>query len=125
MRPLLQRRGDAASRTENVLGRQNFDHRRAAREEIVLPVLIVVGTTRHNALMRNLSTAGAMIVASAPLGLGTTVELQCGTISVNGTVIWQRESGFGIRFYKPVSARQVDEQMSRSNSVASWRKGRH
>lgn len=123
MRPLLQGRG-VAIRTENVIGPQTFDHRTAAREEIVLPVVIGVGTTRHNAVMRNLSAAGAMIMTSAPLDPNMKVELQCGTICTGGTVIWQRESDFGIRFDKPVSERQVDEQMSRSNAVVSWHKGR-
>lgn len=114
----------ATIRLENVLSPQTFDHRAAAREEIGLPVVIIVAATRHNALMRNLSTAGAMIVTSAPLLPNMKVELQCGTICANGTVIWQREGDFGIRFDNRVCERQLDEQVSRSNAVARRREAR-
>ena len=114
----------ATIRLENLLSSQSFDLRAAPREAIILPILIMVGGTRHTALMRNLSTAGAMIVTSAPLIPLMKVEFQCGSICANCTVIWQRQREFGIRFYNRICVRQLNEQLSRSNAMVSWRKGR-
>jgi len=101
-----------------------FEHRATPRQAITLPILIVVGATRYSALMRNLSNVGAMIVTSAPLAIAMKIEFQCGTIRAGGTVRWQRQNDFGIKFDEPLCERQLNEQMSRSNASASWRKGR-
>lgn len=113
----------ATIRLEKLLGPQNFEHRAAPREALVLPIVISVAGTRYNALMRNLSIAGAMIVTSAPLFPLMKVEFQCGTICANGIVMWQRQTEFGIRFDSRICERQLDEQVSRSNAVDSWRNG--
>lgn len=114
----------ATIRLENLLSTQTFDHRATPREAIVLPIVIVVGGTRHNALMCNLSTAGAMIATSAHLTPRMRIEFQCGTICANGTVVWQRHKDFGIRFDNHICERQLNEQLSRSNAVVSWQRGR-
>ena len=96
-----------------------FDHRVTPRVTISLPIFIVVGGTRHNALLRNLSPRGAMIVTSAPLLLGMKIEFHCGAICTSGNVVWQRRTGSGIMFDQAICERQLSQQVSRSNAVAS------
>lgn len=106
------------------LSPRRFDHRAMPREAVTLPILIVVDGKRHNALIRNLSSAGAMIVATAALSRQMKIEFQCGTICADGTVIWQRDDLFGIKFDQPISERQLSEQVFRSDGVSGWRNGR-
>lgn len=105
------------------LSPRRFDHRAMPREAVTLPILIVVDGTRYNALIRNLSSAGAMIVASAALSRQMKIEFQCGTICAAGTVIWQRGDLFGIKFDEPISKRQLTEQVFRSSAASRWRNG--
>jgi hypothetical protein len=96
-----------------------FDHRGTRRITTSLPIFIVVGGTRHNALLRNLSSRGAMIVTSAPMVLDMKIEFHCGSICASGNVVWQRRAGSGIRFDQTLCEQQLNEQVSRSNAVAS------
>ena len=97
------------------------EQRGTPRLAITLPVLIVLGRKRYTAELRNISTTGAMIVTSAPMLPQSRIELQCGTICCLGTVHWQRQSDFGIKFRTPICVRQLDEQTARSIAIASRR----
>ena len=112
----------ATIRLADSLAPRTFDHRATPRQAIALPILITVSGTRYNALIRNLSNAGAMIATSAPLSAQTKIEFQCGSICAGGAVIWQRQSEFGIRFDQPISERQLSEQVLRSDAASSRRK---
>ena len=114
----------ATIRLDNWPSPGTFEHRATPRQAITLPILIVLGGVRYSALMRNLSNSGAMIVTSAPLAIAMKIEFQCGTICARSTVLWQRRSDFGIKFDEPICERQLDEQVLRSNAIASWRKVR-
>jgi hypothetical protein len=113
----------ATIRLDDSPGPRAVEHRAVPRTATALPISIMVDGTRHNALMRNLSSAGAMIATSAPLSVDMQIEFQCGTISAGGTVLWEREDSFGIQFDQSICERQLDEQVSRSNAAANWRKG--
>jgi len=65
-----------------------------------------------------------MIVTSAPLVLGMKIEFHCGAICASGNVVWQRRAGSGIVFDEAICERQLSEQLSRSNAVASRYEGR-
>lgn len=103
---------------------RSFEQRAAVRGAVALPILIVVGDTRYNALLRNLSTGGAMIVTSAPMAVSMRTELHCGALCASGTVIWHQDGAFGIRFDVPISKGQVSAQALRSGAAAGWRKNR-
>ncbi|CAM3067171.1 hypothetical protein SPAN111604_02110 [Sphingomonas antarctica] len=106
------------------LGLNGFDKRAAVRTTIALPILVGYDGARYNALLRNLSSEGAMIDTSAPLARFAKIAFQCGTIAVDSTVIWRRGDSFGIRFGKPITAQQLQEQLARSAAVKRWRAGR-
>ena len=106
----------ATIRLDTSLGFRALEKRVAPRTTISLPVFIVLGGKRHNALLRNLSTGGAMIVTSAPLILQMKVEFHCGAICAPGILVWQRRSGSGIKFHNPICERQLKAQVS--NAVA-------
>jgi hypothetical protein len=108
------RRNDrgATSRLDTSLGFHAFEERTTSRTTISLPIFIVLGGRRHNPLLRNLSTGGAMIVTSAPLTLQTKIELHCGAICAPGIVVWQRRTGSGIKFDNPICERQLKEKVS-------------
>ena len=93
------------------------DHRAAPRATVTLPIFIVLNGKKHNAILRNLSRGGAMIVTSAPMVLHTKVEFHCGMICAPGVVVWQRRTGSGIRFENKLSEIQLQEQVSRLNAV--------
>ena len=114
----------ATIRLDTSLGSRALDQRVTSRTTIALPIFIVLSGKRHSAILRNLSTSGAMIVTSAPLVLDMKIEFHCGAICALGSVVWQRRSGSGIKFDEHICERQLDEQVSRSSAVASWRKDR-
>lgn len=103
----------ATIRLDGSLDSRAFDHRDSPRMTISLPIFIVLDGTRHNAILRNLSTGGAMIVTSAPLVLHMKMEFHCGLICASGTVVWQRRIGSGIRFENRLCELKLKEQVSR------------
>ena len=107
----------ATIRLDTSLGFPAFEKRAAPRTTISLPVFIVLGGKRHHALLRNLSTSGAMIVTSAPLTLQMKIEFHCGAICEPGIVVWQRRSGSGIKFDNLICERQLKEQASQYPTI--------
>jgi hypothetical protein len=83
-----------------------------------LPIFIILNGKRHNALLSDLSTGGAMILTSADLILGMNIELHCGTICAPGTVAWQRRTGSGIKFDRQICQRRLEEGVLQSQAVA-------
>jgi len=114
----------ATVQLDNSIWASTFDRRTVSRSSLVLPILVIVDGVRRSALLRNLSSAGAMIATSAPLSLLTTIEFQCGSVRTAATVLWQRGSDFGIEFSQPISERELRQLIGRSIAVADWRKGR-
>lgn len=83
-----------------------------------LPILIVMGGTRHTAVIRNLSSTGALIRTTAPLNVNMEIEFECGSICTGGVVVWQLQGNFGIKFDQATCEKQLNDQVLRSNAVA-------
>ena len=130
--PVLDRLEDIAGRKSNMhatiqldgpLSSRTFELRSTPRNAMRLPILIVMGGTRYTAVIRNLSYTGALIRTSAPLNVHMKIEFQCGSICAGGAVVWQLQGNFGIKFDQAICARQLSEQVLRSNAVADWCNG--
>lgn len=85
----------ARAETDEALSRGGFEKRMAARATIALPILIDFDGSRRSALLRNLSIDGAMIETSAPLSISTRIKLHCGTLEMDGIVLWRSGASFG------------------------------
>ncbi len=114
----------ATIRSGDQLDRQGLEQRSQARSEVALPILIALDWTRYSALLHNLSRNGAMIETTAPLLMHNKIEFHCGSICTSGSVLWQGESTFGIKFSHRISDRQLSEQVLRSEALAGRRLSR-
>lgn len=103
------------------LSQQFFEQRTETRMVVALPILIEANTVRYSALLCNLSNAGAKIDTSAPITVQNKIQIHCGSICTEGTVLWRTVGTFGIRFTHPITDHQLSEQISRSEGAASWR----
>lgn len=83
-----------------------------------LPILIEIGGTQYTAVVRNLSSTGALIRTAAPLNLLMKIEFHCGSICAGGAVVWHHQGAFGIKFDQSICERQLNEQVLRSNAVS-------
>ena len=92
--------------------------RAAPRLRLSLPIFITINGKRHNALLCDLSSGGAMILTSADLILGMNIEFHCGTICAPGTVVWQRRSGSGIKFNTQICHWRLEEAVLQSQAAA-------
>jgi hypothetical protein len=101
-----------------------IEQRAGARAAVALPILIDLGRTRYSALLHDLSITGAKIETTAPLVIHSKIEFHCGSICTTGYVLRQAGSIFGIHFSGPISDRQLNEQVSRSDGVANRRENR-
>lgn len=99
------------------------ERRTAARISVSLPVLINASGAQHAAQLRNISRGGALLEARKVPDLGTPIVLSCGTIEADATVVWNGSSAFGLRFNAPVNDVVVDQQVARSEAMASRRMG--
>lgn len=55
-------------------------------------------SSRQEAIIRDISTNGALLEADNPPPVGTKVELTCGRARVQGNVAWLNSTWFGIQF---------------------------
>lgn len=106
---------------EDSLDHRASESRAEERTTIALPILIDFSGSLQGALLRNLSSDGAMIETSAPLGVRAKIKFLCGTIDTDCTVLWRNDHTFGIKFRSPISKRQLGEQLSRSEAITQRR----
>ena len=103
--------------TENIVR----GNRRAA---VSLPAFVRFLGLQHSARVHNLSRGGAMIETAARIYVGATIQLSCGTIDTTGTIVWQRNDRFGVKFLSQVEENQVVQQLYRSDAAADRRRKR-
>lgn len=115
----------AKTQCDYVYGLRDAEKRCAPRKAVTLPMSMMARGVRHNAVLRNLSTQGAMVQIASSLRDVDQIGFLCGSVAVDATIMWRNQSGVGIRFAQPISARQLDEQLARSAAVESWRERRN
>ena len=92
------------------------------RAAVSLPALIRLLGKQFSARVHNLSSGGALIETTAPLGKGSEITLSCGTIEERAAVVWTKQGRFGIKFEIPVHEERVIEQVYRSEVAADRRR---
>lgn len=88
------------------------------RASVSPSALLTAHERQHRAKVHNLSSGGAMVELAEPVQTGTRILFTCGSIEVEGLILWQRQQRFGIRFLTPVDEAQVLRQMDRSSAAA-------
>jgi len=99
------------------------ERRTAPRTSVSLPVLINASGSQHAAQLRNISRGGALLEGRIVPDRGTRIVLSCGTIETDAIVVWNDAMAFGLRFNAPVNDTVVDQQVARSEAMASRRMG--
>ncbi len=100
------------------------DRRAYPRVMVALPAFLQAGDDRHAVHLMDLSAGGAKLKCPALLPSGTSVMLDCGTLSRGATVRWQNEGFVGVCFESELDARELSAMTARSNALADWRKTR-
>lgn len=90
---------------------RTLELRSTPRNDMRLPILILIGGRHYAAIIRNLSCTGAMIRTSAPLNIPLRIEMQFGSIQVAGAVVWQLQGNFGITFDQSICEQQLGEEL--------------
>jgi hypothetical protein len=103
--------------------RARFSTRRWGRVCVSLPALLVTRRGGHSVRIRNFSSGGALVTASASLELGSEVRLSCGSVEVRGMIVWQRAALCGVWFYSPVDEGDVVRLLERSDRIVHRRQG--
>ena len=101
--------------------RRAAEQRSERRFAVALPATAVIIGKSYTVRVLNVASGEAMFETSAPLAVGSRLLFKCGTIDVSATVIWQAGSSTGVSFNRPVSHRDVTEQLSRSLALAARR----
>lgn len=98
------------------------DQRSQFRIRVALPALASVDGTRIAISIVNIAAQGAMIETATILDKGGRLNISCGTIAVLAFVVWREpERKYGLRFARPLTEREVEEQVARSSAVSSRR----
>lgn len=96
-----------------------FVRREYDRSALAVPAIVTVDDQDYSARILNIAPGGAMIECSASLPRDSSFLLRCGSIAANADVVWEKSGQFGIKFRSPLSERQVTEQLSRNDAIAS------
>lgn len=99
------------------------DERRVERRiPIGIPALASVENRRHPISVLDITTTGVMIAVRLELAKGQRLQIHCGSICTDAFVIWRRGPEAGLKFKRPLSQSQVQEQVSRSTAIRSRRR---
>ncbi len=93
---------ETAESTCRVTGR-----RIAARARVALPGCIETMNGTVAAVLRNISTTGAMIEVARLPTVGTAAVLRCGPLDCFGTIVWARFRWCGFAFEELIPQDQV------------------
>ena len=101
-------------------------HGRCGRREshrllAVIPVLIRLGDQNFTAKLANIGRGGAMLETAAPILVGATITMCCGTVTVDARIVWRKPGQIGVNFQTPLTDPQIQEQVLRSAARAGWR----
>lgn len=111
----------------NVVSQGDFverqrEQRSQFRIRVALPALALAGGIKISISIVNIAVQGAMIETSIILKEGARLAISCGTVSVMAIVVWRGpDRQYGLRFERPLTKREVEEQIARSSAVSSRR----
>lgn len=94
--------------------RNGAERRASERTSVLVPSSILHGDRCYTATLLNIVESGALLETSAPLGLRERFILRCGSLVVEGIVVWQTDRTVGARFADPITTTQVSEQARRT-----------
>lgn len=78
------------------------EQRRDTRARLFLAARLRAGPAVHTVTVRNLSAKGARLELEHDLPIGTTVELERGSLAASGTIVWVWAGACGLRFDAPI-----------------------
>jgi hypothetical protein len=97
-----------------------FDDRRAyPRVSVALPAFLQAGGERHHVQILDLSAGGAKLNCPLELASGTSVILDCGTLSRAAVVRWRNAGLVGLCFESELDPRDVSALAGRSTALAA------
>jgi len=107
---------------------QSFSRRASGRLRLFLPARLVCGAEVTRAMLCDLSTEGAMVLAPG-LDADTNIILRCASFEVPGLVLWSDGQTCGISFDTPVEWENVlatrqeqDERGFSARAAELWMK---
>ena len=100
------------------------DRRLHPRISVALPAFLQADGERHVVQLLDLSAGGAKLNCAASIPNGTTVILDCGTLSLAAEVRWQGGGFVGLCFSSELDAREVSALIDRSKALTARMKTR-
>jgi hypothetical protein len=91
-------------RQENQSG---YERRTIERARTELPATVETSAGLRHVTLTDISVLGAMIEASNLPRAGKSVVINCGVLTVNAVVIWEREGRSGLAFTDPADGEAV------------------
>jgi hypothetical protein len=93
-------------------------HLRATpRYKLFQPTEICTEGSTRRAHLLNLSAGGALIYASDPPTLGTSLRVRCGARSLPAQVRWNDGRRFGVAFSTPLSTADVSDAIAAHDAL--------
>ena len=90
------------------------DLRRWPRMSVALHGTVTTPHGQRGVRIHNLGPGGALVELGMAIQAGTEVIFQCGGISAEGMVLWQRPQRCGIWFYVPIDDGALERQLTRT-----------
>lgn len=100
------------------------DRRQARRTEISVPAFIFREGDSIRTRLLNIVAGGAMFETASDLEVGSELELRCGSIEAECTVVWEKDGLVGVKFSSLLADAEVEEQALRTAAVAERRQRR-
>lgn len=95
------------------------DRRLYPRVPVALPAFIQANGERHAVQLLDLSVGGAKLNCPTSLAVGSTVILDCGTLSRAAVAKWKNGEILGLCFDSELDAREVAALIDRSKVLAT------
>src|SRR5689334_21750665 len=94
------------------------DRRATPRVSVALPAFLQADGERHFVHILDVSAGGAKLKCPIRLPSGTTVSLDCGTLSRKAVVRWQNDGVLGMCFNRELDPREVSALIDRSTALS-------
>ena len=88
-------------------------NRRAKRARVLLSGVLKTATSEIPAILRDLSSSGALVDCRKPIAVGTDVTFVRGETEVPAKVAWAGTGRLGLQFAEPIDETELLIQISR------------